>query len=51
MSDISDTQEKIADLMFRRGVDVIVGSHSHRVGPVERRSITTDDGCLLYTSG
>ena len=44
MSDISDTQEKIADLMFRRGVDVIVGSHSHRVGPVERRSITTDDG-------
>lgn len=44
VSDISDTQEKIADLMFRRGVDVIVGSHSHRVGPVERRSITTDDG-------
>ena len=43
-ADISDTQEKIADLMFRRGVDVIVGSHSHRVGPVERRSITTDDG-------
>ena len=34
----------IADLMFRRGVDVIFGSHSHRVGPVERRSITTDDG-------
>ena len=30
--------------MFRRGVDVIFGSHSHRVGPVERRSITTDDG-------
>ena len=44
MSDISDTQEKIADLMVHRGVDVIVGSHSHRVGPVERRSITTDDG-------
>ena len=44
MGDISDTQEKIADLMFRRGVDVIVGSHSHRVGPVERRSITTDNG-------
>ena len=44
VSDISDTQEKIADLMFRRGVDVIFGSHSHRVGPVERRSITTDDG-------
>lgn len=44
VSDISDTQEKIADLMFRRGVDVIVGSHSHRVGPVERHSITTDDG-------
>ena len=44
VSDISDTQEKIADLMFRRGVDVIVGSHSHRVGPVERRSIRTDDG-------
>lgn len=28
VSDISDTQEKIADLMFRRGVDVIVGART-----------------------
>lgn len=42
--DISTSQNEIADLMFRNGVDVILGSHSHMVSTVERRSITTADG-------
>ena len=40
----SDSQDKIADLMFQNGVDVILGSHSHLVGPMERRTVTTTDG-------
>ncbi len=41
---ISQTQEEIADLMLKNGVDVILGSHPHLVGQVERRSVTLEDG-------
>lgn len=44
IKEISTSQNEIADLMFRNGVDVILGSHSHIVSPVERRSVTTEDG-------
>ena len=52
----SSSQEQIADLMFRSGVDVILGSHSHMVGPMEMRTVTTDDGTekevfLAYSLG
>ena len=52
----SSSQEQIADLMFRSGVDVILGSHSHVVGPMEMRTVTTDDGTekevfLAYSLG
>ena len=40
----SSSQEQIADLMFQNGVDVILGSHSHIVGPMEMRTVTTADG-------
>ncbi len=40
----SSSQEEIADLMFENGVDVILGSHSHIVGPMETRTVTTVDG-------
>jgi poly-gamma-glutamate synthesis protein (capsule biosynthesis protein) len=40
----SSTQEQIATLMFENGVDVILGSHSHIVGPMEMRTVTTVDG-------
>ena len=40
----SDSQEEIATLMFKNGVDVILGSHSHVVSPVERRTVTLDNG-------
>lgn len=41
---VSETQKEIADLMFRNGVDVILGSHSHMVGPMESRTVETADG-------
>ena len=44
VSEPSDSQEEIATLMFKNGVDVILGSHSHVVSPVERRTVTLDNG-------
>lgn len=44
IKDITTSQNEIADLMFRNGVDVILGTHSHIVSAVERRSVTTEDG-------
>jgi poly-gamma-glutamate capsule biosynthesis protein CapA/YwtB (metallophosphatase superfamily) len=40
----TDSQKEIANLMFTNGVDVILGSHSHLVGPMEEQTITTVDG-------
>ncbi len=40
----TDSQNEIANLMFNNGVDVILGSHSHLVGPMEKRTVTTTDG-------
>lgn len=39
-----DTQTQIADLMFKNGVDVILGSHSHVVGPMQMKTVQTVDG-------
>ena len=36
------TQNEIADLLFQNGVDVILGTHSHEVGPMEMRTVTVD---------
>ena len=44
VSQVSSSQEKIADLMFHNGVDVILGAHSHLVGEVESRTVRLDDG-------
>lgn len=41
---ISKTQVQIRDLMFKNGVDVILGSHSHIVGPMEEHQVKTADG-------
>lgn len=38
----SSSQEDVADLLFEGGVDVILGSHSHIVGPMEKRTVTVD---------
>ena len=37
-------QEKLADLLFNNGVDVIIGNHAHVIEPMEKRTITLDDG-------
>ena len=42
--DVKETQEEIRDLMFKNGVDVILGSHSHVVGPMETVEVETTDG-------
>jgi len=53
---VSKTQKSIADLMFRYGVDAILGTHSHMAGPMEFRTVETVDGVekevfLAYSLG
>lgn len=40
----NDSQKDIASLLFKNGVDVILGSHSHVVGPMETMTVQTVDG-------
>lgn len=37
-------QEKLADLLFKNGVDIILGSHPHVLQSMEKKTITLDDG-------
>lgn len=50
--EVADSQEEIAKLLFDQGVNLIVGSHSHYVGPMEFRShsITPFGGSFLAYS-
>ena len=53
---VSKTQEELAALMFENGVDVILGTHSHMVGPMETKTVTRSDGTekevfLAYSLG
>ncbi len=43
-AEVSKTQTEIADLLLKNGVDVILGSHTHRVGPLERRTVYSAAG-------
>lgn len=43
ISGISSTQEEITDLLLEAGVDVILGSHSHRLEKIERRIIEVEN--------
>lgn len=43
-AEVSKTQTEIADLLLKNGVDVILGSHTHRVGPLERRKVHSAAG-------
>lgn len=50
------TQEKLADFLFKNGVDIILGSHPHVLEPMEKRTITLDDGTtkdgfVIYSLG
>ncbi len=37
-------QERLANLLFENGVDIILGNHAHVVEPMEKRTITLADG-------
>lgn len=43
-SAVTDSQKKIKTLLFENGVDAIIGSHSHIVGPMAEETITLEDG-------
>lgn len=49
-------QEELADFLFNNGVDLILGSHPHVLEPMEKRTITLDDGTtkdgfVIYSLG
>lgn len=49
-------QEELADFLFENGVDIILGSHPHVLEPMEKRTITLDDGTtkdgfVIYSLG
>lgn len=37
-------QEELADFLFKNGVDVILGNHPHVLEPMEKRTVTLEDG-------
>ena len=52
----NSTQEELADLLFKNGVDIILGSHPHVLEPMQKRTITledgsTKDGFVIYSLG
>ena len=52
----NSTQEKLADFLFKNGVDIIFGNHPHVLQPMEKRSVTledgtTKDGFVIYSHG
>ena len=49
-------QERLANLLFTNGVDVILGSHPHVLQPMEKKAITLEDGTtkdcfVIYSLG
>ena len=49
-------QERLANLLFENGVDVILGSHPHVLQPMEKRTVTLEDGStkdcfVIYSLG
>ena len=49
-------QQRLADLLFTNGVDIILGSHPHVLEKMEKRTITledgtTKDGFVIYSLG
>lgn len=37
-------QEELADFLFENGVDIILGNHPHVLEPMEKKTITLEDG-------
>ena len=52
--ELSDSQTKIAELLLENGVSLVVGSHSHYVGPVKRTNgygVFTGSAVVAYSLG
>lgn len=52
----TNEQKELADFLFQNGVDLILGSHPHVLEPMEKRTITLEDGTekevfLIYSLG
>ena len=52
----NSTQEDLANFLFQNGVDIILGTHPHVLEPMEKRTITledgtTNDGFVIYSLG
>ncbi len=52
----NNEQQKLADFLFENGADIILGSHPHVLEPMEKRTITledgsTKDGFVIYSLG
>ena len=39
-------QKDLADYLFENGADIILGSHPHVLEPMEKRTVTLDDGTI-----
>lgn len=49
-------QKELADFLFKNGVDIIFGSHPHVLQPMEKRTVSLDDGStkdgfVIYSLG
>lgn len=42
--EVSDSQKRLAKLLYENGADAIIGTHSHMVGPIDEHTVTLDDG-------
>ena len=40
----NEDQQDLANYLFKHGVDIIIGNHAHVVEPMEKKTITMDDG-------
>ena len=40
----SNEQKELADFLFGNGVDIILGNHPHVLQPMEKRTVTLEDG-------
>lgn len=40
----NDEQKELSDFLFKNGVDIIIGNHPHVLEPMEKRTVTLDDG-------
>ncbi len=49
-------QEELADFLFQNGVDIILGNHPHVLEPMEKKTVTLEDGTtkdcfVIYSLG